>query len=386
MQGSTAVVGIGESPYYRAGRSPYTARRMAAMAVRAAVEDAGLSPQDVDGIVTFHPDQHDAAHLWSWLGLGELCWSAKAWGGGGNSGAAAVQLADAAVTAGYARNVIVFRALNQGAEGRYGRYNATGRPDNDAAFTVPFGAAMPVVKNALLIKKYMHQHKISQEALADLALTSYEHAQSNPRAVMYGKPLTREAYHASRWIAEPLHLYDCCQESDGACAIIVSAADRARDLRQRPACLLAGATGMTPRGGLWAFNDDSYPSGRLATVGRQLWDRAGVLPEDVDVAQIYENFTGTTLIGIADIGFCEPDGVEEFVAKGNLVQGVGRMPINTSGGNIAEAYIHGLQLMVEAVRQIRGTSTRQVEDARLSLYVAGPGTPPSSAVLLSADV
>ncbi|HTK60849.1 MAG TPA: hypothetical protein VL595_00685, partial [Pseudonocardia sp.] len=182
------------------------------------------------------------------------------------------------------------------------------------------------------------------------------------------------------------HLYDCCQESDGACALIVSSGSAARDGRQKPAYLVAGATGMPPRGALWGFNDDAYPSGRFVPVGRQLWERAGVGPADVDVAQFYENFTGTTLIAIADIGFCDADGVEEFVAGGNLVQGVGRMPINTSGGNLAEAYIHGLQLLVEAVRQIRGTSTRQVEDVRLSLYVAGPGTPPSSAVLLSAEV
>ncbi|GAA0611932.1 lipid-transfer protein [Sporichthya brevicatena] len=385
MRGSSAVIGIGESPYYRAGRSPYTARHMAAMAVRAAVEDAGISPDEVDGIVTFHPDQHDSAHLWSWLGLGELRWAAKAWGGGGNSGAAAVQLADAAVTAGYARNVIVFRALNQGTEGRYGRYNATARPDNDHAFTVPFGAAMPVVKNALLTRKFLHQHRISQDALADIALASYEHAQYNPRAIMYGKPLTREAYHASRWIAEPLHLYDCCQESDGACALIVSSASAARVGRQKPAYLLAGATGMPPRGGLWGFNDDAYPSGRFVPVGRQLWERAGVGPGDVDVAQFYENFTGTTLIAISDIGFAPPEELEKFVSGGRLHVGGGGLPINTSGGNLAEAYIHGLQLMVEAVRQIRGTSTRQVTDARLSLFAAGPGTSPSSAVLLSAE-
>jgi acetyl-CoA acetyltransferase len=385
MRGSTAVTGIGESPYFRAGRSPYTARRMAAMAVRAAVEDAGIRPEDVDGIVTFHPDQHDAAHLWSWLGLGELRWSAKAWGGGGNSGAAAVQLADAAVTAGYARNVLVFRALHQGAEGRYGQYAGGGAAVNDAAFTVPFGAAMPVVKNALLTAAFLRRHKISQEALADIALASYAHAQHNPRAIMYGKPLTREAYHASRWIAEPLHLYDCCQESDGACAIIVSSGAAARDGRQPPAYLLAGATGMAPRGGLWAFNDESYPSGRFVPVGRQLWSRAGVQPADVDVAQFYENFTGTTLIAISDIGFAPPEELEKFVSGGRLQVGGGGLPINTSGGNLAEAYIHGLQLMVEAVRQIRGTSTRQVDGARLSLFAAGPGTPPSSAVLLSAE-
>ncbi|MGH8998797.1 MAG: thiolase C-terminal domain-containing protein [Acidimicrobiia bacterium] len=358
---------------------------MAATAVHAAIADAGLDVADVDGIVTFHPDQHDSAQLWSWLGLGELRFSAKAWGGGGNSGASAVQIADSAVTAGYARHVIVFRSLHQGSEGRYGRYNASTRPSGAQAFLVPFGAAMPVVKNALLTKKFMDSHGITQEALADIALASYLHAQRNPRAVMYGKPLTREAYHASRWIAEPLHLYDCCQESDGACAVIVSPAEAAADLRQSPAYLLAGATGMQPGGGLWAFNDTAYPSGRLTPVGRQLWERAGVRPADIDVVQFYENFTGSTLIAISDIGFCEPGDVEAFVSGKNLHFDGGVFPFNTSGGNLAEAYIHGLQLLVEAVRQVRGSSTAQVPNVRLSLFVAGPGTPPSSAVLLSPE-
>jgi acetyl-CoA acetyltransferase len=110
-----------------------------------------------------------------------------------------------------------------------------------------------------------------------------------------------------------------------------------------------------------------------------------VKPADVNVAQFYENFTGTTLQAIADIGFCEPEGVGEFVSDGNIQWPDGRLPLNTSGGNIAEAYIHGFQLVVEAVRQIRGTSTCQVKDARLSLAVGGPGTPPSSAVLFTKE-
>ncbi|MDQ1396782.1 MAG: hypothetical protein QOG64_2041 [Acidimicrobiaceae bacterium] len=384
-----AVTGIGESPYYRAGRSPYSVRQLASMAVHRAIEDAGLEPADIDGIVSYHDNQHDAARLWSWLGLGELKFSAKAWGGGGNGGGSAVQLADAAVRAGYADNVLVYRAINQGDEGRYGRYNvggpynATGPSATDEAFMVPFGGAVAVVKNALLIRRFMHEYGVSQEALAEISLTCYEHAQSNPRALMYGKPLTREMYHASRWIAEPLHLYDCCQENDGACAIIVSSGERAVDQRQPPAYIVATATGMESEGGIGSFNDSAYPNGRLKSVGRQLWARAGVTPDDIDVAQFYENFTGTTLMAISDIGFCEPGDVEAFVAGGNLRRG-GRLPLNTSGGNLAEAYIHGFELMVEAVRQIRGTSTAQVDDVQLSLFVAGPGTPPSSAALLAA--
>jgi acetyl-CoA acetyltransferase len=388
MRGAAAVTGIGESPYYRAGKSPHSVRQLASIAVRNAIADAGLGPADIDGIVTYHDNQHDAARLWSWLGLGELRFSAKAWGGGGNGGASAVQIADAAVCAGYASNVLVYRAICQGTEGRYGRYNAPGRYNpagpsaTDEAFMVPFGAAVAAVKNALLIKRFMHEHGISQEALADISLACYEHAQSNPRAIMYGRPLTREAYHASRWIAEPLHLYDCCQESDGACAIIVSPADRALDQPNPPAYILASATGMESAGGIGSFNDSAYPNGRLRSVGRQLWSQAGVTPAEVDVAQFYENFTGTTLMAICDMGFCEPGEVEAFVGGGNLLRG-GRLPFNTSGGNLAEAYIHGFQLMIEAVRQVRGTSDNQVHDVELSLFVAGPGTPPSSAALLS---
>lgn len=388
MFGRTAVTGIGESPYYRAGRSPNSVRQLVSVAVRRAIADAGLQPGDLDGIVTFHDHQHDAARLWSWLGLGELRFSARAWGGGGNGGGSAIQIADAAASAGYARNVLVYRAICQGTEGRYGRYNGPARysPPGpaaiDEAFMVPFGAAAPTVKNALLIRRFMTQFDISQEAMAEISLACYAHAQLNPRAVMCGKPLTREAYHASRWIAEPLHLYDCCQESDGACAVIVSSAEVAMDLAQPPAWIRAAVTGMDQGGGIGSFNDTNYPNGRFRSVGRQLWDLAGADPGDVDVAQFYENFTGTTLMAISDIGFCPPAELEKFVADGNLTKG-GALPVNTSGGNLAEAYIHGFQLMVEAVRQIRGSSTLQIDDVELSLFAAGPGTPPSSAVLLS---
>jgi acetyl-CoA acetyltransferase len=203
---------------------------------------------------------------------------------------------------------------------------------------------------------------------------------------MYGRPLTREAYHASRLIAEPLHLFDCCQENDGAAAVVVTSSERARDLRRPPAYILAGAAGMEPKGGLWAFNDDAFPNGRFRSVGRLLWETAGVSPKEIDVAQFYENFTGTTLMAISDIGFCEPGDVEAFVSEGNLQWPSGRLPLNTSGGNLAEAYIHGFQLVNEAVRQVRGESTCQVAGVELSLSVAGPGTPPSSAVLFARQV
>ncbi|RHW23682.1 acetyl-CoA acetyltransferase [Nocardioides immobilis] len=340
---------------------------------------------DIDGLVTWHTPLDTSlrsANLASWLGFGNLRFAANPTSGGGNLSAAAVGLADAAVTAGYANNVVVYRSLNQG-EKRYGRSLDEEVVSDENAYRTPFGLGAPAAFNAVLSTKYMHDHGVRQDALAEIALASYAHAQNNPRAIMYGKPLTREQYHASRWIAEPFHLYDCCQESDGACAMVVTSSERAADAPQHPAFIQASANGMVPDGGLWGFNDGAFPSGRYRPVGEELWQRAGVRPTDIDVAQFYENFTGTTMMAIADLGFCEPGELNDFLADGRLRAPDGGLPINTSGGNLAEAYIHGLQLVNEAVRQVRNESVNQVPHVELSLSVAGPGTPPGSTVLFS---
>ena len=386
MQGEAAVVGVGESIYYRAGRSPHDAFQLACIAIRNAIADAGLQPSDVDGIVSFNHLGADAARLASVVGFGNLRFASQAWSGGGNLGAQTLLLADAAVCSGHATNVVAFRSLDQGRAGRFGQARSITPAADEFAYLSPFGAAAPVVRNAIIANKFMHKYGISQEALADISLAAYAHAQHNPRAVMYGRPLTRDDYHESRWIAEPLHLYDCCQENDGAAAVVVTSSERARDLRQPPAYILGGAVGVESRAGLWALADNAYPNGRFRSVGAHLWNSTGVKPADIDVAQFYENFTGTTLMAIADIGFCEPGDVEAFVGNGNLQWPNGGLPLNTSGGNLAEAYIHGFQLINEAVRQVRGQSTCQVADVELSLSAAGPGTPPSSAVLFSKSV
>jgi acetyl-CoA acetyltransferase len=383
MHGKAAVVGIGESKYYKAGASPHSALQLAAIAITNAIADAGLAPADIDGLVTFMDTTRQHAHLCSWFGFDSLNFAANPMSGGGNLCMAAINLADAAICASYARNVVVYRAINQGREGRYGRSRGAGFASGEEAYRAPFGAGVPAIWNALLSTRFMHDNAISQDALAEIALACYAHAQRNPRAVMYGRPLTREAYDNSRWISEPFHLFDCCQENDGACALVLTSGERARDLRRRPAYILAGASGMDSKGGLWAFNDPDFPRRSHRRLGRQLWARAGVTPADIKVAQFYENFTGTTLMAIADIGFSPPEGVAEFVSNGALQWPNGRLPLNTSGGNLAEAYIHGLQLANEAVRQIRGDSTCQVENAELSLAVGGPATPPGSAVLFS---
>ena len=380
MQGKAVVAGVGESVYYERGRAPQTEFQLCCTAIRNAVEDAGLTMADVDGLCSYM-DRNEPVRLSAALGTGDLQVSAQTFGGGGNGAGAAVTLADMAVSAGYAECVVVYRALAQGQFQRYGQAGRPRRASGSAAFTAPYGMLSPAQITAMQTMRFMHDHGVTQEALAEVALACYAHAQRNPRAIRYGQPLTREQYHASRWIAEPFHLYDCCPENDGAAAIVVTTAPRARDLAKPPVAIVAGAHGLGAGDGGAAFTERQFPTAFYREVAEQLWARAGCGPADVQVAQFYENFTGPVLIAIAEMGFCAPEELDAFVGGGRIQWGGGGLPINTSGGNIGEAYIHGFGNVVEAVRQVRGESTCQVDDVELSLSVSGPGFAPGSAVL-----
>jgi acetyl-CoA acetyltransferase len=228
----------------------------------------------------------------------------------------------------------------------------------------------------------MHEHHVTQDALAAIAMACYHHAQFNPRAVMYGRPLSRKAYDESRWIVEPFHLYDCCMENDGAAAVILTSAERARDLKQKPAYVMASAQGSDFRQGAGAENGPDYSTSNFKTLAPRLYEMAGIKPADVDVAQVYENFTGAVMTSLVEHGFCHPDETQDFCTFENLTWPKGRLPINTSGGNLAECYMHGLELIIEAARQVRGTSTCQVKDAEISMVVSGPMVAPVSDLIL----
>jgi len=382
MHASGAVAGIGESTYYKRGQSPYTEFQLACIAIRRATEDAGLDLADVDGLVSFRDERNTPLRLARALGLKALRWTGIPWAGGGNSMGAAIQLADAAVSAGYARHVVVFRALAQGQFGRFGQVRG-GRElatvSGPHAWNGTYGILTPAHQCALHTARFMHDHGVSQEALCKIALACYANAQRNPRALRYGQPLTREAYHTSRWVVKPFHLYDCCPENDGAAAAVVTTIEQARDLRHRPATIVAAASGIGPQFG--AFDVATLGSAHYGQVGKHLWEQAGCGPQDVDVVQFYENFTGPVLMALCEMGFTTPDGVEEFVSAERLVGPDAAFPFNTSGGNLGEAYIHGFEMINESVRQIRGTSTCQVANVQRALVVAGPGYAPGSAVL-----
>jgi acetyl-CoA acetyltransferase len=283
------------------------------------------------------------------------------------------------LVAGQAKYAVVYRALAQGQFARYGEAPRIPAAPAPLSYFAPYGISTPAQTIALRTTRFMHEHGVTRDALAAVALTSYAHAQRNPRAVMYGRPLTREQYDDARMIAEPFCLYDCCMENDGAAAMILTLADRAPDAPR----VLAVAQGSTAGFSLFGTRPRDYASANFRSVAPRLWEQAGVGPDDVDVAGVYENFTGAVVMSLVEHGFCAPDDVMKFCTPENLSFDGGRLPLNTSGGNLAHCYMHGLELVIECVRQLRGTSTAQVPDARVAMVAGGPVTAPVSSLVIA---
>ena len=275
IRGRVAVAGVGETAYYKHGQAPESEVKLALRAILAACEDAGLDPRQVDGFASYSNDRNDPSRLAAALGLPELRFSNMQWGGGGGGGSAAVGNAAAAIAAGYADCVVVFRALAQGQFQRFGAAPPAATRRGEAALTFPYGLISPAQRFAMRVMRYMHDHGIRPEAQRAIALASYHHAQANPRAVMHGRPLTAEAYDDSRWIVEPFRLFDCCMENDGAAALVLVSAERARDLRHPPAYLLGVAQGSEYRNAARGHNAPTYASSSFTTVAPHLYAMAG---------------------------------------------------------------------------------------------------------------
>lgn len=389
LRGRVVVAGVGETTYYRHGRSPDPEFKLALQAIIAACGDAGVDPRDVDGFASFSNDRNESSRLAAALGIRELRFSGMQWGGGGGGTAGAVGLAAAAIHAGMADRVIVFRAL---AQGQFARYGLGGQADasaetvsGDHAFSLPYGAISPAQRFAMKTRRFMHEHGVRQSALRAVALASYHHAQQNPRAVMNGRPLDEATYDASRWIVEPYRLFDCCQENDGAAALLLAPADHASAFRSRPAYLLGVAAGADHGAAAPGHNAPNYGSSTFATVAQRVFEQARLSPADVSNVQSYENFTGGVVMALAEHGFFRPEEANEVMTLPNLVAPAGRLPLNTSGGHLAECYMHGANLVIEAVRQVRGESPNQVPGADVSLMIAGPMVTPVSSLIVGSE-
>lgn len=385
IRGRVAVVGVGESTYYKHGRSPDPEFVLALKAILAAARDAGLDAKEIDGFASFSNDRNTGVRLANALGVHELRWSSMQWGGGGGGASGAVQQAAAAVAAGFADTVVVHRSLAQGQFGRYG--SSMPRKALDS-LRVPYGMSTPAAVYASRMTRFFAETGVNPDVQRAVSLASYHHAQNNPRAVMHGRPLDEATYDQSRWIVEPWRLFDLCQENDGAAALIVTSAERAKDLTPTPSYIIAAAQGGGTRSGGFienVYDGPNYATSDYTEVARRLWNMSGLTPADVDVVQSYENFTGAVVLSLIEHGFCSPENADEILTFENLIAPSGALPLNTSGGNLAEAYIHGLGSHIEAVRQLRGESPNQVPGARVSLASSGPMVTPASTVLFGVE-
>ena len=382
-----AIAGIGATDFSRdSGRSDLT---LATLAALAAIADAGLTPAAIDGIVRCESDTVLHNDLADSLGIPELTfWSAV--GPGGVAPSAMVGQAVAAILSGQATTVLVFRELNGRSGRRYGQSPLTstsvGGGGTYDEFFAPYGLLTPGQIFALMARRHMAEYGTTEEALGRIALVCRARANANARAQMHDRPLAMDDYLGSRVISDPLRLYDFCLETDGACAVVVTSSERARDLPQPPVLIRAVAQGSirNPQPGIQfpVLMRDSITELPASAVARTLYGRAGLGPEDIDVAQIYDCFTITVLLQLEDWGFCKKGEGGPFVTSGEIDLR-GRLPINTGGGHLSEGYIHGMNHILEAVRQIRGTSTSQVPGAEVCLVTSTP-LPPGSALILRA--
>lgn len=372
FRGSTAVVGVGATDYYKRGTSPLSSAQLVLQAILAACDDAGADPRSVDGFVSYAGDSSEGLAIGAALGVREVRWSTQVWGGGGGAVAAAVNAAAAAVHSGLAECVAVYRGLSEATDGR-GAFNRGHMGHLYAAH----GMLAPAQVCALRTQRLLDVDGVPASALEAIALAGYHHAQTNPRAVAYGQPLDHDRYQSSRLISEPLRLFDCSRENDGATAILVVRADRARDYRGTPAYILAGVQGAAAGWTESAENEECYTSaGFHPALVRRLFAGAQIRADDVNVAQVYENFTGPAVAAMIDFGLCPPGpAAGDFMTVENLTVERGRLPINTAGGNIAEGFVHGVGLVAEAVRQVRGGSANPVADTDISLLIGGPMAP-----------
>ncbi len=372
FRGATAVVGVGATDYFKRGTSEMSSAQLVLQAILRACDDAGADPRSIDGFVSYAGDSSEGLAVGAALGVREVRWSTEVWGGGGGGVAAAVNCAAAAVYSGQAECVAVYRGLSENTDGR-GAYNK----GHMGHLYTAHGALAPAQFCALRTQRMLVVDGVPSSALEAVSLAGYHHAQRNPRAVAYGQPLDHQRYQDSRMISEPLRLYDCSRENDGATAVLVVSAERAGEYRGTPAYILSGVQGAAEGWTESVENEDDYSSaGFPPALVERLWAGAGITAGDVDVAQVYENFTGPAVASMIDHRLCPPGpAAGAFMTVENLTVDNGSLPINTAGGNIAEGFVHGIGLVAEAVRQIRGGSPNPVTDADISLLIGGPMAP-----------
>jgi acetyl-CoA acetyltransferase len=385
LKNKACIVGIGSTEFTRnAGRSEI---HLAVDAALAACADAGLEPEEIDGMVRFgtagalaveFTTESDVARC---LGISNLRYFVEApWGGG--ACCATILHAATAVAMGLANYVFCFRSI-RAASGtvRYGR-PANIPIDSHYSWTMPYGFQSPTSWVAMFTRRWMHETGATNDQLADVALVCRENAVRNPRSMFHGRPMTREDYYRSPMMCEPFRMHDTCLENDGAVGVIVTTPERARDLKQVPAFVTgaAEATGWDSYC-MTSFYREEIGIPELEETGKDLFRMADMTPQDIQVAEFYDAFTSLVPMSMEALGFVKKGEGGPYCEGGDRIRPDGELPINTSGGMLSESYIHGMNMIAEGVRQIRGTSTTQIDGAENILVTGGLGVPTSALIL-----
>jgi len=387
LWGTTAIVGVGETDYVR-GSDRHDCDLILDAAMDA-ITDAGLKPADINGIIPppgYMSTEEIAAHL----GVPDVAYHVSVLMGGA-SPTASLQTAAMAIAGGLADNVLVCMGWNG--------YSAL-RPKPDARPTkrvmnlgpmgetvrnhyAPYGLMSAAQHYSLYLRRYVETFGIPEDAAAAVAIACRNHAQLNSKALMRGAPLSRADYDAAPFIAEPLRKFDCCVETDCATAVVVTSLERARDLVHPAVVYLGGAEGHPEPADEIANRANLLELG-IHRAAPRAFARAGVSPHDIDVLEIYDCFTYVVLLQLEALGYAEPGGAPAFVANGNIELG-GRFPLNTHGGLLSQGHCWGLNHVVEATRQLRGTADAQVTDAELALVTGYGDLGDGSVAILGRD-
>lgn len=384
ISGRAAIVGLGATEFSK--NSGRTELRLAMEATLAALEDAGIDPKEVDGFSSYTMDKVPEYEIARLLGSRKVSFFSQIPHGGG-AACAPVLHAAMAVATGIAKTVVVYRAMNERSWYRFGTgdYGFGDMPVFDSVnygWYMPHGFLTPAAWVGMFARRYMHAYGATSEDFGRVAVAARDFAATNPAAFFHGKPITLDDHQKSKWICEPLHLLDCCQESDGAVAMVITSSDRAKDLKAKPVYIKGAAQGMSEgqQSMTSFFRKDITGLPEMGWVAQQLWQQSGLGPKDIQTAVLYDHFTPFVMTQLEEFGFAERGAAKEFVRAGQHARG-GSLPVNTHGGQVGEAYIHGMNGIAEGVRQVRGSAANQVDNVSNVVVTAGTGVPTSGLIL-----
>lgn len=382
LRDQACIVGVGHTEYSRdSGRSEM---QLACESIRAALKDAGLAAEDLDGIAKYSWDNNDPVLIAKNLGLPRLNFFSEVHYGGGGGPVGTVLLAAMAVATGQAKAVVAFRAMNERSgrgTPRFGQGSTSPGARGTAAYHAPYGLFSPAQMVGMAARRHMHLYGTESRHFGEIAVAVRHHANHNPGATMYGRPMTLDDHQNSRMIAAPVRLYDCCLETDGGAAVIVTTPERARDLNHPPVFIASGGMGAGAWNDREVVKNVESPETESTVIARHVFEDAGIRHDDIDVLFLYDHFTPLVLMAMEEYGFCKRGEGKDFVTGGRLRWPDGALPLNTSGGNLSEGYIHGMQNNIEAVRQLRGESRCQVEGAQYAFVSSGNAVPTTAMIL-----